>query len=179
MHKMRRKQKAPKTRNDGTLTEAEFFQQIRHGLRKQFRWWKPMLNALNKARRNSQNKKNPRLKYEYQCAICKKWFPRTGVQIDHKIPCGELRSYDDIVPFIKNLTREGTNSYQVLCKKDHLVKTKEEKKARNESKIKKHHPKRRSKHSGNSKGEFKKRGQARKTRGPNQLPDKEQPLESL
>ena len=127
-----KRQKLPKTRNAGTMTEAEYFQQIRYALRKQFRWWKPMIQALKKAERPSQSK-NKRLKYEYQCAVCKRWYPRTKVQIDHKIPCGELRKYEDIVPFIKNLTKENSNSYQILCKKDHLVKTKKEKQQRKQN----------------------------------------------
>lgn len=129
MNKGKRKLKQPNTRNAGTMTEAEYFQQIRYALRKQFRWWKPMIQALKNAERPSQSK-NKRLKYEYQCAVCKNWYPRTGVQIDHKIPCGQLNKYEDIAPFIKSLTKEGTDSYQILCKKHHLVKTRKEKEER-------------------------------------------------
>ena len=116
------KSRVPKTRNGKTYTEAQYFQKIRNGLRNAFRFWVPMMSALKKASRPSQSP-NKRLKTEYQCAECLNWFPRTGVQIDHKIPCGELNKYEDIVPFIKNLTQEDASSYQVLCKKDHKTKT--------------------------------------------------------
>lgn len=130
-----RKPKAPKTRNDNTLSEAEYFQKIRSSLRDGFRWWKPMIKALKDASRPSRNKKNPRQKIEYQCAVCKKWFARTQVQIDHIIPCGQLRGYEDVVPFIKNLTQEDSKSYQVLCRPHHLVKTKQEKLDRKEKDV--------------------------------------------
>jgi hypothetical protein len=120
--------RVPKTRNAGTMTEAQYFQKLRHALRNAFRWWKPMQQALKAASRPSQSK-NKRLKTEYQCAKCQGWFKRTEVQIDHIIPCGSLKSYDDLVPFIKNLTQEESSSYQILCKLDHKAKTDEERAA--------------------------------------------------
>ena len=119
----------PKTRNGNTLTEAEFFQKIRYSLRKAFRFWNPMLKALKNASRPSQSA-NKKLKFEYQCAECKEWFPRTQVQIDHIIPCGSLNNYNDLVPFLKNLTQEDPKSYQILCKKHHKEKTAQEKEDR-------------------------------------------------
>lgn len=124
----------PKTRNANTMTEAQFFQKIRHALRNAFRWWVPMQRALQKAGRPSQSA-NKRLKTEYQCAICKGWFPRTQVQIDHIHPCGSLNNYEDIPQFIKNLTPESVDSFQVLCKPDHKAKTLLEKEGRNQLKI--------------------------------------------
>lgn len=125
-----KRKKAPLVRNANTMTEAEFWQKIRYSLRKAFRFWNPMQQALKKASRPSQSS-NKKLKYEYQCAKCQKWFPRTQVQIDHIIPCGSLNNYNDVVPFIMNLTQESADSYQVLCKKDHKVKTNQEKRSRN------------------------------------------------
>lgn len=118
-----KKKTVPKTRNHGTLTEAEYFSKIRSGLRSAFRFWKPMMKALEKASRDYSGP-NKRQKKEYQCNMCKNWFPRTSVEIDHIEECGSLRSYDDIVPFIKRLTKEGVDSYQVLCKPCHKIKTK-------------------------------------------------------
>lgn len=111
-----------KTRNANTLTESEYFSKIRSMLRSGFRYWKPMQLALQKASRPSQSA-NKRLKTEYQCATCKKWFKRADIQIDHKIECGSLRTYDDIVPFIQRLTMESVDAYQILCKHDHKIKT--------------------------------------------------------
>lgn len=121
-----RRARVPKTRNGNTLTEAQYWQKIRHALRHAFRFWKPMMTALKKAERPYSGP-NKRLKKEYQCAHCGQWFPRTQVQIDHKVPCGSLNGYDDIPQFIKNLTPESPDAFQVLCKKDHAIKTQSEK----------------------------------------------------
>lgn len=109
--------------NAGTMTESQFFSKIRSILRNGFRYWKPAQVALNMASRPSQNKDNKRLKKEFKCAKCLKWFKRSDVEIDHIIECGSLKSYNDIVPFLKRLTPEEHNRFQVLCKKCHKIKT--------------------------------------------------------
>jgi len=125
-----RKGAAPKTRNAGKSSEAEYFSKIRSALRNAFRYWSPMLIALEQASRPSQST-NKKLKKEYLCAHCNKWFKRADVQIDHKIECGSLRCYEDIVPFIQRLTQENVDAYQILCKnKCHLIKTNLEKNKR-------------------------------------------------
>lgn len=117
--------KVPKTRNGGTMTEAQYYAKLRSTLRRAFRWWIPLQTALVKARRKSQSS-NKRLKFEYQCASCKDWHPRKDVEVDHIIPCGSLRCDEDIVPFLQRLTVEDPNAYQVLCKDCHKVKTQQE-----------------------------------------------------
>ena len=125
-----RKGAAPKTRNAGKSSEAEYFSKIRSALRNAFRYWTPMLIALEQASRPSQST-NKKLKKEYCCAHCNKWFKRTDVQIDHKVECGSLRCYEDIVPFIQRLTQENVDAYQILCKNNcHLTKTNLEKNKR-------------------------------------------------
>lgn len=117
--------------NSGTLSEAEFFGKIRSALRNVFRYWKVMQLVLKNASRPSEDKTNKRLKTQYQCNHCKKWFKRSDVHIDHIVPAGSLKSYDDIVPFIKNLTSDDIDNYQILCKKKcHLEKSKQEKQNR-------------------------------------------------
>lgn len=112
-----------KSRNAGQWTEAEYFQRIRSSLRRTFRFWKPMMIALEKASRPNQSA-NKRLKREFQCNHCKLWFKRTDVQIDHIEECGSLSKYGDLVPFLERLTRESPDSFQVLCKPCHVDKTK-------------------------------------------------------
>lgn len=133
--KVNKRTKVPRTRNLGTLTESEYFSKIRSALRRTFRYWKPMQEALKQASRPSQNKENKRLKIEYQCAKCGQWFSRKGVEIDHILPAGSLRTYDDIVPFIKNLTTEDIKGYQILCIKDHKLKTGEDNAKRKTEKL--------------------------------------------
>lgn len=124
---LKRKATTVCSRNAGTMTESQYFSKIRSMLRSGFRYWKPMQLALEAASRPSQNT-NKRIKKEYQCAHCKKWFKRADVEIDHIEECGSLQKYEDIVPFIQRLTKEDVNAYQILCKNPcHLNKTKNEK----------------------------------------------------
>jgi len=110
------------SRNGGTMTESQYFSKIRSILRSGFRYWKPMQLTLEAASRPSQSL-NKRIKKEYQCAKCKKWYKRADVEIDHKVECGSLSSYEDIVPFIQRLTKENIDAYQILCKPCHKLKT--------------------------------------------------------
>jgi len=118
----------PRTRNAETLTESQYFSKIRSALRSCFRYWKPMSIALENASRKSQSI-NKRIKKEYNCAHCGEWFKREDVEIDHIIPAGSLKNYEDIAPFIIRLTSERVEDYQILCKtKCHRNKTNSEKK---------------------------------------------------
>lgn len=109
--------------NSGKMTNAEYFGKIRSLLRRGFMYWSPIMETLNAASRPNQSA-NKLLKKEYQCIECKEWFKRSDVHVDHIEDCGSLRSYDDVVPFIKRLTMEGIENYQVLCKvKCHLTKS--------------------------------------------------------
>lgn len=115
------------TRNAGTMSEAQYFAKIRSALRSAFRFWKPMTIALEKASRPYKGA-NKLQKKEYQCNHCKCWFKRKEVEIDHVIPCGSLRTFEDIASFIERLTTENIDNFQVLCKPCHLIKTKQDKK---------------------------------------------------
>jgi 5-methylcytosine-specific restriction endonuclease McrA len=128
--------KIPKNavRNGNTITEVQYFSKIRSILRNGFRYWKPLQLALEKSSRPSQSI-NKRIKKEYKCKTCRNWFKRADVEIDHVIPCGSLNNYEDIVPFIKNLSSENLDNYQILCKPCHLIKTNIEKSNRKNKKI--------------------------------------------
>jgi hypothetical protein len=79
---IKRKATTVLSRNGGTMTESQYFSKIRSVLRSGFRYWKPMQLALEAASRPSQST-NKRIKKEYQCAKCKKWYKRADVEIDH------------------------------------------------------------------------------------------------
>jgi len=113
------------TRNFHTMTESEYFSMILSSLRRTTRFWKPVLIALEKARRPN-NSDNKRLKYQYQCNLCKAWCPRSLVQVDHIVPCGGIKNYESIVPWLKRAHVE--KGFQVLCKECHKIKTKKERK---------------------------------------------------
>jgi hypothetical protein len=114
--------KVERTRNANTWTEAQYFSKIRSALRNAFRFWKPFSICLENASRPYKGT-NKLQKKEYQCNHCKNWFPRKNVNIDHIEECGSLKTYDDIVPFIKKLCVEDVSKLQVLCKNCHKQKT--------------------------------------------------------
>jgi O6-methylguanine-DNA--protein-cysteine methyltransferase len=119
---MAKRVKAIKTHNNNTLTESEYFGKIRSSLRRGFMYWKPGILALENASRKYTGE-NKRIKKEYKCSGCGEYFQRKLVHIEHKIPCGSLRTFDDIVPFIQRLTTEDLTAFHIMCHTCHQVKT--------------------------------------------------------
>ena len=109
-----------KNRNCGTMTESGYWSTVRSALRKGFRFWKPIMKCKMDARRKYVGK-NKKQKWEYQCAKCKKWYMNKDIQVDHIIPVGTLRCYEDLPGFVKRLTVE--DGFQVLCKDCHNEKS--------------------------------------------------------
>ncbi len=79
---------------------------------------------------------NKKLKYEYQCNICKNWYQwlakkaaqkagKIGLSVDHIVPCGQLLADDDIGVFVMRLFC-ASSGLQVLCDTCHNKKTYEE-----------------------------------------------------
>ena len=120
--KKNKKPKALKTRNSGTMTESQFWSFIRSTLRAKSRWWKPILECKQKAKRKYVGE-NKRQKWEYQCNHCKNWFPEKEICVDHIYPVGTLKCVEDLPKFVENLYCE-IDKLQVLCDKHHNAKTK-------------------------------------------------------
>lgn len=120
-----RKTKTPRTRNAGTMTESAFWSFIRSALRQKSRWWKPITQCKNEARRAYKGP-NKRQKFEYQCAECTNWYPEKKINVDHIQPAGSLNSSADVAGFIDRLFCEQDN-LQVLCETCHNAKTQLEK----------------------------------------------------
>lgn len=118
-----------KSRNNGTMTESQYWGKVRSILRKGFMYWKPMSVALEKASRPYKGS-NKRQKKEYKCAKCNKWFKRTEVDIDHIIEVGSLKNSKDLAQFLENLTPEDPKRFQILCKPCHKQKTNDSRKSR-------------------------------------------------
>ncbi len=110
--------KVERTRANGEWTEARYFGFIRSSLRQASRRYPPIARqALDAAKRKSESE-NKRLKWEYQCCVCGEWFPRKQVQVDHIIPCGSLRCWDDLTGFTQRLFTEPDN-LRITCKACH------------------------------------------------------------
>ena len=118
------KQKVPRTRNAGTMTESAFWSFIRSALRQKSRWWKPITQCKLSSRRPYKGPLK-RQKFEYQCNKCKKWFPEKKINVDHIQPAGSLNCSADLPGFVERLFCEVDN-LQVLCTHCHDIKTKNE-----------------------------------------------------
>jgi len=80
-------------------------------------------NFKKKGRRTVKGKRH---KYEYRCSCCKKWFKDKDISVDHIVPAGSLKNYDDLPGFVERLFCEEDN-LQILCKdKCHQAKTNKE-----------------------------------------------------
>jgi len=122
---MAKRQKVPRTRNNGTMTESMFWGTIRSALRQKSRWFKPNAEAKKRARIPYKGP-NKRRKWSYICKSCKKHFMDKEVAVDHIVPAGTLRCADDLPQFVERLFCE-VDGLQVLCKTCHDKKTKKDK----------------------------------------------------
>jgi hypothetical protein len=125
MAKKKRATKTPRTRNAGTMTDAEFFQWIRQILRKASVYWKP-ISQVKKEAQVLYKGTNKRRKYSYVCNNCKNEYSSTEINVHHKIECGSLKTFDDIPIFVERLFCE-KEFLCVLCKNCHDEEHKKEK----------------------------------------------------
>ena len=120
----KRNSRVPKTRNHNSMTESAFFGWIKNLLRAKSRYWKPVQECKKRARR-AYTGTNKRQKFEYQCNSCKNWFKETEISVDHVIPVGSLKCFDDLPGVVERLFCE-VDGLQCLCKSCHSSKTKED-----------------------------------------------------
>ena len=111
-----------KTRNSMQWTEARFFGFIRSALRGAFMKWGPKHAAKESAKVSVTGKAH---RFEYTCAACKGGFRSTEVQVDHIVPAGSLKTFDDLPGFVERMFCEQVG-FQVLCSDCHQLKTNNE-----------------------------------------------------
>ena len=112
--------KVERTRNGGQWTEARYFGFIRSALRSAFQKWGPK----HEAKRQSKIAHNT-----YVCAHCEGQFGNKDVEVDHIVPAGSLKTFNDLPGFVERMFCEA-DGFQVLCKDCHQIKTNAERKAR-------------------------------------------------
>lgn len=118
--------KQPKTRCNESMTESAWLAWIRSALRSKSLKWKPRGDTLEAARRPYKGA-NKLQKWEYQCAICKKWYKAKEVIVDHfPKAAGSILKFEDIGEFCNNLFCDSTN-LRVLDKQCHDCHTLAEK----------------------------------------------------
>lgn len=119
--------KTPPHKHYPSWTEAKYWGFLRSALRSAYNKWPPKYEVLRAARRPYKGK-DKRQKWEFQCAVCKKWFKQREISVDHVVPAGALSKYDDLVGFVQRLF-VGPEGLQVLCTKTcHAAKTAQERK---------------------------------------------------
>ena len=117
--------RVPRTRASGEWTEAAFWNFIRSGLRQTSRRWPPRYDALKDARVPYEGK-DKRRKWVFICSKCHNGFKSTEVQVDHIVPCGKLKNWNDMAVFAEKLFCE-KDGLRVLCKGCHQIITNAEK----------------------------------------------------
>lgn len=117
------RQRVPRTRANGTWTEARYFGFIRSALRSAFMKYPVRSHAKRAAMVDTDEGAR------YRCATCDELFLTGEVQVDHVNPCGSLKTYDDLPGFVERLFCE-LDGFQVLCKGCHQTKTNAERAAR-------------------------------------------------
>jgi len=104
---------------------SKFFSFIRSALRKAFTRWPPKYHVLALAKSNVPKNRGGRQRFEYECAICHGKFPQKIVEVDHIIPCGSLKSFDDLAGFVERMFCS-INHLRVVCKPCHKAVTAKE-----------------------------------------------------
>lgn len=112
-----------RTHNGGTLTESQFWSKIRSALRNASRFWKPAALAKEKVKRVYKGP-NKRQKVEYICSKCKLPKKSTEIEMHHKIPCGSLKTFNDLPGFVERLFTEDINAFEPICKICHKTEHK-------------------------------------------------------
>lgn len=108
---------SPKTKNSGTMSERQFWQMIRHVLRKRTIYWLPIVKTRNDAKIPyiGPNKKR---KYSYICEGCEQPFAANQVNVHHIEPAGELNRAEDLPGFVTRLFCE-EDKLKLLCHSCH------------------------------------------------------------
>lgn len=122
------KQRVARTRAGQRWTESRFFSFIRSALRSAAMRYPVKFDALNAVKRSKPTGNPGKHRFEYRCAVCCKHFPQAEVAVDHIVPAGSLKSFDDLGPFAERLFCE-MDGLQVLCKTCHQIKTNAERKS--------------------------------------------------
>jgi len=105
-------------------TTSRFFSYLRSTMRRAFTRWPPKYECIDRSKRRIP-KPTGRQRFEYQCSECKKYHARTQVEVDHIVPCGSLKSFEDLGGFAERMF-VSANKLRVVCKPCHKRITKGE-----------------------------------------------------
>lgn len=103
---------------DHTMTNTAFFGFLRSALRQKSRYWYPITVCKLRAR-EKYGGPNKRRKWLYRCEECHQLFDIKEVASHHIEECGSLRSFEDLVEFVKRLFCD-SDKLRLLCNNCHL-----------------------------------------------------------
>ena len=109
-------QRVPRTCAGGRWTEAGKWGFFRSGFRQLSMRWPPIADVMKRNRRPYSGP-DRRTKWEHQCELCGEWFPAKHIEVDHIVPCGTLKSWDDVRGFLERLfcEPEGLRKACITC----------------------------------------------------------------
>lgn len=120
--------------NSGQWTESRYNSFVKSALRSASVRWPPRYTALNDAFvEKTINPATGRLAKLYQCAHCRKLFPQSGMEVNHKNPVIPLEGFDSWDGVVARMFCE-KEGLEVLCKTCHKSVTQEENRQRKEHK---------------------------------------------
>lgn len=128
---MAKRVKSPPSELVSSWSEVRFWQFLRSALRRAWSRYPNRYEALKLAKRSYKGS-NKLQRFEYQCAGCKKCYQQKLVSVDHIVPCGSLKCWEDLIGFCQRLFCAVTG-LQILCKTCHSAKTVEENETRREA----------------------------------------------
>lgn len=114
-------------------TESFVLSRIRAVLRR-LSMQMPVIRMVKLANRRKYTGPRRQQKFEYQCAVCHQWFPEKEIQVDHIVPAGSMRTFEDVGPFARRLLFCSISDMQVLCHQHHREKSNAENAARRAAK---------------------------------------------
>ena len=120
--------KGPMSQRVPQWSESRYWTFIRSALRAAWNRYPAKYAVIMKGRKEVEGKRH---RYELQCVECEGWFQQKDIQVDHIVPAGSLKTFDDLPRFVDNLFC-GPDNLQILCKECHKIKTIAERNKENE-----------------------------------------------
>ena len=108
-------------------TEAEFMSWVRGHLRKMWSRYPLKVDYKNSLSYPAPKGYTGRAKQLIDCEVCGTPTAKSSIEVDHIIPCGSLRSMEDVGTFVGNLLCSPDNM-RCVCKDCHSVITHAERK---------------------------------------------------
>jgi 5-methylcytosine-specific restriction endonuclease McrA len=102
-------------------TKGAYFSWLRGNLRRV--WMRSPVSIRFKNSRCRPAPKKSRGKWVGDCAICQKEFLKSHLVVDHIVPAGSLRHWDDVGDFVRRLLGPSSDELRLLCKPCHHVVT--------------------------------------------------------